>query len=244
VKALGAEPNTHVDTICLDLVAGDSVVAFSRDLVDRLGEVDLRRVIAAAPQANLVAELLRAADEHPGPPVAAASAGLPGLVVGGEERSRLSVLARMPLFAYCTENELLAVAQVALPRAHPIGVDLVVQGQFHQEVWLVVEGQVVIARDGRQIAMMGAGSNFGEMSMLDDPHASATVRTATPVEVLVIPRDAFLGLLRADPRFSVKVLWNMLLRLSSNLRRTSARLAEVQIELDQAAPVPKGMRRQ
>ena len=35
-------------------------------------------------------------------------------------------------------------------------------------------------------------------------------------------------MLKGNPMLAVKILWNMLLRLSANLRATSARLAELE----------------
>ncbi len=45
---------------------------------------------------------------------------------------------------------------------------------------------------------------------------------------MVIPRDAFFALLKGNPMLAVKILWNMLLGLSANLRNTSARLAALE----------------
>ena len=49
---------------------------------------------------------------------------------------------------------------------------------------------------------------------------------------LVIRREAFFSLLMGNPTLAVKILWNMLLWLSGNLRKTTTRLAEVTAALN------------
>ena len=64
--------------------------------------------------------------------------------------------------------------------------------------------------------------------MLDEPNRSATVVAVEDTELLLITREAFFHLLKRDPTLAVKVLWNMLLRLSSHLRTTSEKLSRLQ----------------
>ena len=49
---------------------------------------------------------------------------------------------------------------------------------------------------------------------------------------MVIPRDAFFAMLQGNPMLAVKILWNMLLRLSANLRATSQQLADLRTRSD------------
>jgi CRP-like cAMP-binding protein len=93
-------------------------------------------------------------------------------------------------------------------------------------MYLVVVGQVAVLKESREIIRLGTGANFGEMSLLDEPQRSATVQAVDDTELLVITRDAFFSLLKRDPTLAVKVLWNMLLRISANLRATSEALAQ------------------
>jgi CRP-like cAMP-binding protein len=151
--------------------------------------------------------------------------------VGGaskkEREARLEILGRMAMLAHCTPQELVAVASATRPRTYHKGDEIVTEGGTGREMFLVVSGRLQILKDGAPIATLEPGSTFGEMAMLDEPRASATVRAISDVELLVIAREAFFGLLKNDASFAVKILWNMVLRLSANLRLTSARLAEV-----------------
>ncbi len=57
----------------------------------------------------------------------------------------------------------------------------------------------------------------------------------------MIAREAFFSLLKTDSTFAVKILWNLLLRLSANLRATSTRLAELASSRHGSAPRPGSM---
>ncbi|MCK6521224.1 cyclic nucleotide-binding domain-containing protein [Myxococcota bacterium] len=146
-----------------------------------------------------------------------------GLAASG---GRLQTLARIPLFAYCTERELLGIAGVTRPVRFRAGQRVFSEGDPGQAMYLVVVGQVAVLKENREIIRLGTGANFGEMSLLDEPQRSATVQAVDDTELLVITRDAFFSLLKRDPTLAVKVLWNMLLRISANLRATSEALAQ------------------
>jgi CRP-like cAMP-binding protein len=65
------------------------------------------------------------------------------------------------------------------------------------------------------------------MAMLDEPTRSASAVAVCDTELLLISRETFFGLLMGNPTLAVKILWNMLLKLSDNLRRTTTVLADV-----------------
>jgi CRP/FNR family cyclic AMP-dependent transcriptional regulator len=83
-----------------------------------------------------------------------------------------------------------------LPRTTVAAGDVVIEeGQASGAVLLLVEGEVVIERDGVAFARIdGAGSIFGEMSALLGRPATATVRAATDATFLVADDgEAFLA---------------------------------------------------
>lgn len=232
-RPVGAETTANPEIITIELKDGDRLLAANGVLTGALPEERLRADIGERTLDRLMEHLLDNARGHPG----WRSLILGGVHVGeqrpparlspeAEAKARLDVLSRMPLFAGCKPPELEGVASVTRPCTFRRGVALLTEGQPGDGIYLLVQGEVAIIKDGKELLRSGPGSNFGEMSMLDEPVASATVRAITEVEVLLISRDAFFRLLKANPTFAVKVLWNMLLRLSSNLRKTSALLAE------------------
>lgn len=223
LRALGPRPSVRVETLTMELAEGDRFVATTRALREHLGDTAIQEVIAASTPAELRGRLLERAPEAA---FVAAAAQLGDTTDADGGQQRLARLKPMPLFAHCSESELRQVAQATHPRRFGRGAVLFHQGDAGAELYLLIAGKIRIERDGQHMVTLGPGSNFGEMAMLDEPTRSATAIAESPAELLVIHKEAFFTLMRSNPLLAVKILWNMLLSLSSALRRTSARLAE------------------
>lgn len=227
---LGREPSVHIETLCLAFSPGDRVVLASPGMVRALDDRDIRTLSGALPPAQAIQGLLHLAREKArSEPLGLVMHQVPGDAQNRQKSSqtRLTVLSRMPLFNYCSPEELLAVAAVTHPQRAHRNSEVFRQGEPGQEIYLIVSGEIAVLRDGMEITRLGPGSSFGEMSILDEPRRSATVLAVTDTELLVIRREAFFSLLMGNPTLAVKILWNMLLRLSEDLRQTTGRLAEL-----------------
>ena len=61
--------------------------------------------------------------------------------------------------------------------------------------------------------MLGPGSYFGELALLDGQKRDATVTTTTPTELLVVGNREFVTLLEDVPQITRKLLAGMARRL-------------------------------
>mgnify|MGYP000312209294 FL=1 len=226
-RAMGPEPRVRVESLCMELAPEDRFIVGSSHLHRGVPESILHTRFTSEHLDGLGPALSSDAGDQP-LVAACAQLGSGEPFTPDSAQSRLAILAPMPLFAHCNDRELRSVAQATRPRQFSAGAVLFEQGQPGTELFLVISGAIDIVKDGRRIVTLGPGSNFGEMAMLDEPSRSASARAAADSELMVIPRDAFFAMLKGNPMLAVKVLWNMLLRLSSNLRSTSARLAELE----------------
>jgi len=226
-RALGPEPRVRVESLCMELAPEDRFIVASAHLHKAIPESILHTRFTSEHLDGLGPTLAGDAGER-ALVAACAQLGSGEPFTPDSAQSRLAILAPMPLFAHCNERELRTVAQATRPRTFPAGSVLFEQGQPGTELFLVISGAIDIVKDSRRIVTLGPGSTFGEMAMLDEPNRSATAKAAADSEMMVIPREAFFAMLKGNPMLAVKVLWNMLLRLSSNLRATSARVAELE----------------
>lgn len=227
IRALGAQPRVRVESLCMELALEDRFVVCAAPVHRGIPEGILHTRIISEHLDRLGPALVL--DAGPMPVLAAcAQLGSGEPFTADSAQARLAILAPMPLFHHCTERELRAVAQATHPRRLAAGTVIFEEGQPGTELYIVISGRVDVVKGGATIASLGPGSNFGEMAMLDDPVRSATARTAEDTELMVISRQAFFALLRGNPPLAVKMLWNLLLRLSANLRQTSARVAELE----------------
>jgi small-conductance mechanosensitive channel/CRP-like cAMP-binding protein len=122
--------------------------------------------------------------------------------------------ARRLLFAVDVFRELeppvlerLAVATAL--RHYDRGELLVREGEKGESLFVVERGRVLVSKSGRlvgtgtiQLAALGAGSFFGEMSLLTGEPRSATVSADGPCEVLELAKEALAPLLQEDPRLA------------------------------------------
>lgn len=226
-RALGPLPSVRVESMCMELAQEDRFIAGSAHLHRNLPESSLQTLFVGESLDALGAAMARYADKKP-VIAAAAQLGSGDPFKADSARSRLALLAPMPLFAHCTERELRAVAQAARPRTFEAGATLFNEGQEGEDLYLLVSGKVAVQHQGKTLATLGPGSNFGEMAMLDDKTRSATIVAIEPSEAMTVHRDAFFAMLRGNPVLAMKILWNMLLRLSANLRAANAKLAALQ----------------
>jgi hypothetical protein len=226
-QALGID-GSEAEVLAVTLGRSDRVLLTSPWLTMNLDDVRLREATTDPSPDGLTARLLSMARDRSPQADLAVGVMLPNGIQPSDRRpgtGRLETLARTPLFAYCTERELISLAGITRPAHFDKGQTLFTQGELGQAMYLLVAGRVEVLRDGQVIAELTPGANFGEMALLDEPHRSATVTALDSAEALIITREAFFALLKRDPTLAVKVLWNMLLRLSSKLRSTSEKLA-------------------
>jgi CRP-like cAMP-binding protein len=81
----------------------------------------------------------------------------------------------------------------------PPGVDVVVEGTPAHAFYAVVNGQVIVHRDGGVLARIGPGASFGERGLLDNAPRNATVTTEEETTVLRIEGDVLLESLEQAP---------------------------------------------
>jgi CRP/FNR family cyclic AMP-dependent transcriptional regulator len=121
-------------------------------------------------------------------------------------QTKIDLLKRVPLFKDCTRAELEAVSRVATELRLPAGRVLMRQGKPGRELFVLVEGEVTVERNGATIAVRRAGDFLGELALVTGRPRTATVTAATDLQVLVLDQISFDRLLRDVPTIAVKVI--------------------------------------
>ena len=112
----------------------------------------------------------------------------------------------IPLFADLTEDELDEVAGCATQLDYKAGKVLMTEGGSAHEMFVVVEGQVEVTRNGEHIADLGPGEFAGEMALLTHTHRNSTVTTKTAASVLHLDGRGFAAVIRDVPTIATKML--------------------------------------
>ena len=146
------------------------------------------------------------------------------MAASAEETAAL--LGRVPVFEALRPEDLVRVADVAVPRSFRGGEVVFREGDDSDTCYVVRSGHARAVRehgDGRQItlATFGPGDFFGELAMFDDERRSATVEAMDALDVLGIPGVDMRALLSRHPEIAVKLV----ISLGRRLRAANERLA-------------------
>ena len=146
------------------------------------------------------------------------------MAASAEETAAL--LGRVPVFEALRPEDLVRVADVAVPRSFRGGEVVFREGDDSDTCYIVRSGHARAVRehgDGRQItlATFGPGDFFGELAMFDDERRSATVEAVDALYVLGIPGVDMRALLSRHPEIAVKLV----ISLGRRLRAANERLA-------------------
>jgi CRP-like cAMP-binding protein len=110
-----------------------------------------------------------------------------------------SSLRSVPLFASLSSDERSAIAQHADEIEVPEGTELVRQGEFAYEFFVLEEGTAEVMRDGERVAELGAGDFLGEMGIVSQAVRNATVVTTSPARAIVMTEQAFRSVRTLNP---------------------------------------------
>jgi CRP-like cAMP-binding protein len=123
-------------------------------------------------------------------------------------------LRRVPLFADLGDHELDVVGasttELDLSAGHTL------MGEIAHEMFVVISGELEVARGGETVATIGAGGFAGEMALLTRARRDATVTALTDVTVLHLDGRSFGSVLDEAPQIAVKMLPVVAARVVAN----------------------------
>jgi len=120
---------------------------------------------------------------------------------------RVEMLRNVWLFSECTPEELEHIAGLAERRSVDQGAVVIHEGAPGDEFFIVIDGQAVAAVDDDPLEVLGPGSFFGEISLLDGGDRLATVTAKTSLKLLVLSRHNFNEMLEtAMPEVTPRLL--------------------------------------
>jgi CRP-like cAMP-binding protein len=109
---------------------------------------------------------------------------------GGGVVGLIDRLQGVPWFAACTEDQLKTVVRLAERLHIDEGEVILREGRLGRELFVILEGSVVVSRAGRVVNEWGAGDYFGELAAIEGVPRTATVTATTDLDVLIVgPRE-------------------------------------------------------
>jgi CRP-like cAMP-binding protein len=141
---------------------------------------------------------------------------------------KTDALRRSALFDLLSPAELQVLADLSRPRRFGPGEQVFAEGELGDSLFVLVAGEVEVSRHetpGAPLAVLGPPAAFGEMSLVDREHRSATVRARGEAQALQLTAENFTTFRKYSRDGFTLVVMNIARVLSSRLRETSAKLA-------------------
>jgi CRP/FNR family transcriptional regulator, cyclic AMP receptor protein len=121
--------------------------------------------------------------------------------------TKVDALAKAPLFAALSRQELGELAKATEDLEVEEGKTLTREGDLGREFFVIVDGDVSVMQDGNEIRRLGPGDFFGEIALIyDNARRTATVTAASPLRFFVLTRQSFRSLLEHQPEIEEKVM--------------------------------------
>ena len=118
-------------------------------------------------------------------------------------------LANVPLFKACSKQDLRLIAKLADSDTCRAGEVLVREGRRGNELYVIVDGEAEVSREGETITTLAPGDYFGELAVLRPAPRTATVTATTDMEVLIVTSRELAILVADIPLFARKLLSGM-----------------------------------
>ena len=88
---------------------------------------------------------------------------------------KILTLKNVPLFAGVSEDTLTDIIDEGIETPVMIGTDLIKEGESTNDLYIVLQGQLRVHKNGETIAEYNALSTFGELAALETETAEATI---------------------------------------------------------------------
>jgi len=133
--------------------------------------------------------------------------------VAGYDRSLYQTyLSSIPMFRSCTTEQLDRLAALGAA-VSATDAEVVEEGDRGDDFFVITSGKGRVTRGGQEVAELGPGDYFGELSLFDPAPRNATVAAVGPMSLVSLSRDSFVQALNEMPQLRDTLLHGMARRI-------------------------------
>jgi CRP/FNR family transcriptional regulator, cyclic AMP receptor protein len=141
-------------------------------------------------------------------------------------------LSDVPFFRHLDDEEQEELEEILEPTNFEAGEIIFEEGGPEERLYVITSGTVEVHKmvhPGRRqhLATIEAPTIVGEMGLLTEPRAAASVEARTPIEAYGIDRDRFLEMLDDDSPAACKVVHEIGRTLAGRMARTDETIANI-----------------
>ena len=153
-------------------------------------------------------------------------------------------LGDVPIFKHLDDEERAELEELLEPASFEAGEMIFDEGGPEERLYVITSGTVEVYKKilpGRRqhLATVEAPTVVGEMGLLTEPRAAASVEAATRVEAHGIERDRLLEMLDADSPSACKLVYEIGRTLAERMAATDRTVVEVIDQLEKADSGPR-----
>jgi CRP-like cAMP-binding protein len=142
--------------------------------------------------------------------------------------NKVEILKRVPIFSSLSDDELEALAKLAIERNFMSNEFIFWEGDVPAWFYIVIEGQVKVIKhssSGKEfiVAFFGPGEMIGEVAVFENKPYPASAQSIAKTRVISIRQEAFLTFLAGRPQFALRII-NV---LGGRLRDAQTRLRDL-----------------
>jgi len=134
----------------------------------------------------------------------------------------VAALGATDLFSGLSDRQLKLIAHATKELAIADGTVLIEQGQNMTHMSVIATGEAVVTVDGTEVGRVGPGDVIGELSLIDEANASATVTFPDGGRVWHLARTGFIPVWAKNQG---EISTSMLMAVTKKLRETNSRIA-------------------
>ncbi len=143
-----------------------------------------------------------------------------------ENDERLSLLRQVSLFKGLSRKLLLKLLLDLVEKEYQQGDLIFAEGDTGKALYIILNGSVEIVKrcsnQDRVLAILSAGSFFGELALIDQVPRFASATATEKTTLLIMYKSYFDNLLKADNAISSRLLLNIVEILTAYVRKNHA----------------------
>lgn len=132
------------------------------------------------------------------------------------DQDKAAALSRLPLFQGVSAESLDRLTSVTGEVEYGAGQFIVRQGQLGSGLYIIVSGAARVVSGSHELAQLGVGEFFGELTVIDQQPRAASVQATQDTVCLAVASWDLLELLKGDPALALNLIRGLAARLRSN----------------------------
>jgi CRP/FNR family transcriptional regulator len=149
---------------------------------------------------------------------------------GGKEMVKQQILAKAPIFNGLSPEELDSIAKLCESQTYKKNDVIFTEKSHGKELFVVAKGRVRIELEIKgeaekaTVHRVQPGGVFGELALVNEGRRSATARSETTSDIIILDRNDLLSLFKENSHIGYILMTNLASVLATKLRQTDLQL--------------------